>query len=262
MQGVRKLYIIIVAIIVFASTACELRLKSFGADSRQSLIDIQRYDRLESRYLTTGDFSALQQMNIEYPVETRTLIEDVLQLGEVNDPEINSKFLRFYQDTTLQSIISAAELQYATMCDISKDLSAAFSNLKKVYPSMQLPIVYTQIGALSQSIIVGDNSIGISLDKYLGADFPLYRRYYPESQRLQMTRSNIVPDCLCFYLLSLYPLRDFNNRTQYERDIHIAKIQWVVNKLMNKKFFVTQYTSEVDRLVRLKSLTIKQLLEH
>lgn len=257
----RKLYIIIIAVIVLASTACELRLKQFGTDDRESLVEIQRYDRLESRYLTTGDFSALQQMNIEYPTETRTLIEDVLQLGEVNDPEINSKFLRFYQDTTLQAIITATELQYATMCDISKSLSNAFSNLKKVYPDMQLPVVYTQIGALTQSIVVGNNSIGISLDKYLGVDFPIYRRYYPKTQRSQMTRDRIVPDCLCFYLLSLHPLSNFDSRTQYERDIHIAKIQWVVNKLTGTNYFTTKYTSEVNRLVRIKSLTIKQLLE-
>ena len=77
--------------IVFVSTACELKLKQFGEDSQTTLVEIQRYDRLESRYLTTGDFSALQQMNIEYPMETRTLIEDVLQLGEVNDPGIQHR---------------------------------------------------------------------------------------------------------------------------------------------------------------------------
>ena len=50
--------------IVFVSTACELKLKQFGEDSQTTLVEIQRYDRLESRYLTTGDFSALQQMNM------------------------------------------------------------------------------------------------------------------------------------------------------------------------------------------------------
>ena len=39
-----------------------------------NIVEIERYDRLEYRYLTTGDFSALQQMNTEYPMETRTLI--------------------------------------------------------------------------------------------------------------------------------------------------------------------------------------------
>ena len=108
---VRKLYIIIVTVILLASTACELKLKQYGEDSQTTLVEVQRYDRLQSRYLTTGDFSALQQMNIEYSMETRTLIEDVLRLGEVNDPEINSKFLNFYQDTILQSLIADAELQ-------------------------------------------------------------------------------------------------------------------------------------------------------
>jgi hypothetical protein len=112
--------------IVFVSTACELKLKQFGEGSQTTLIEIQRYDRLESRYLTTGDFSALQQMNIEYPMETRTLIEDVLRLGEVNDPGINSKFLQFYQDTTLQIIITEAEVQYANVSDIIKQLNKAF----------------------------------------------------------------------------------------------------------------------------------------
>ena len=68
-------------------TGCEWKLKPNGDGDGNAHVEVQRYDRLESRYLTTGDFSALQQMNIEYPVETRTLIEKVLQIGEVNDPE-------------------------------------------------------------------------------------------------------------------------------------------------------------------------------
>ena len=59
---------------------------------------MQRYDRLESRYLTTGDYSALQQMNTDYPTETRTLIEKVLQLGTIEDSEIHHRFLHYYQN--------------------------------------------------------------------------------------------------------------------------------------------------------------------
>ena len=60
-------------------------------------IAIDRYDRIQSLYLTTGDFSALQQMNTVYPMQTRTLIEDVLRIGKVDDPETNSRFFRFFQ---------------------------------------------------------------------------------------------------------------------------------------------------------------------
>ena len=99
----RKIYIIIVTAIILVSTACEFKLKQFGEEGQSTLVQVQRYDRLESRYLTTGDFSALQQMNIDYPKQTRMLIEDILQLGEVNDAGINTKLLNFYQDTILQT---------------------------------------------------------------------------------------------------------------------------------------------------------------
>lgn len=247
--------------IVFVSTACELKLKQFGEDSRSTLIEIQRYDRLESRYLTTGDFSALQQMNIDYPMETRTLIEDVLQLGEVNTPGINSKFLQFYQDTTLQIIITDAEMQFANVSDISKQLNKAFGRLRKLSPNVVIPTVYLQIGALNQSVVIGNSSIGISLDKYLGKDYPLYARFYTEEQCAQMTREHIVPDCLFFYMLSLYPLKNYEVRTQYERDLHVGKIMWMVNSLLDKPFFSTKYVEKVERYVRKNSLSAKQLLE-
>ena len=83
--------------------SCEWQLKSEGEEGK---LAIDRYDRVQTLYLTTGDFSALQQMNTVYPTQTRTLIEDVIRIGKVNDPEINMKFLRFYQDSTLQSLIN------------------------------------------------------------------------------------------------------------------------------------------------------------
>lgn len=252
----------ILAIVILATTACELKLKQYGEDGQAELVEVRRYDRLESRYLTTGDFSALQQMNIDYPMETRTLIEDVLQIGEVNDPEINSKFLNFYQDTTLQAIISEAELQYANMNDVNTQLSAAFKRLRKMRPDIRQPMVYAQISALNQSIIIGNNSIGISLDKYLGKDYPLYHRYYNQRQRQQMTREHIVPDCMSFYLLSLYPLHNYERHTQHERDMHMGKIMWAVNRLLERKAFDTKFTAIVDRYAKLHPrMSVKDILE-
>ena len=220
-----------------------------------------RYDRLESRYLTTSDFSALQRMNTEFPVETRTLLEKVLQIGEVNDPEISSKFLRFFQDSTLLTLISDTEAEYANMDDLNKGLNAAFDYLKEQIPGLSIPRVYAQIGALDQSIIIGDKSIGICLDKYMGENYPLYEKYYSYQQRESMTRSYIVPDCVTFYLLSLYPIQDFEKRTQLEHDLHMAKVMWVTNQALKTPFFNTEYTRIIDNFMTLhKGLTVSELL--
>ena len=259
----RKVYYFLL-VVLLGCISCEWQLKSFGDEDFQ--IVVERYDRVQSLYLTTGDFSALQQMNTVYPMQTRTLIEDVLRIGKVNDPQINKRFLLFYQDSTLQSLISEAEQQYANMEDINQDLTSAFEYLKEAIPSMVVPEVYAQIGSLDQSVIVGNNTIGICLDKYLGKDFPLYRKPeygYSEEQLQMMDRMYIVPDCVGFYLLSLYPMPFDSGVTQQERDIYIGKIQWVVNEAMGKKVFATKYTDMADRYMkRNKNATVDQLLRN
>ena len=106
---VRRLVFILFSMVLVLQS-CEFKLKPFDiTEGEHQRVEVSRYDRLESQYLTTSDFSALQQMNTDYPMETRTLIEDVLKLGEVDDPEINKKFLSFYQDSVLQTLISDAE---------------------------------------------------------------------------------------------------------------------------------------------------------
>lgn len=259
-RNVRKLYLYMM-VVVMVLVSCDMKFR-LGDSEASDRIVIQRYDRLESRYLTTGDFSALQQMNTSYPMETRTLVEDVLKLGEVNEPHINNKFLSFFQDSTLQTIISDAEAQYANVADINEQLNVSFGKLRTWIPDIPIPDVYLQIGALDQSIIVGEKMIGISIDKYLGKDYPLYARFYSESQRQSMGRGYIVPDCLTFYLLSLYPMEDFDRRTQLEKDLHMAKVMWVANRALPRPVFHTRYIDMVGRYMqRNQKVSIRQLLE-
>ena len=259
----KKFFSIITSVALLLSVqACQLKIwDDNSADGSGTEVTVARYDRLQSRYLTTGDFSALQSMNISYPMETRTLVENVRQLGTVDMPDINERLLKFYQDTTLQTIIAEAETQYADMDDINKELSEAFGQLRKHIPDFPIPVVYTQIGALTQSIIVGDGIVGVCLDKYLGKDFPVYDRYYLEYQKETMTREHLVPDCLTFYILSLYPMENFDNSTQVMRDRHIAKMMWVVNKVTGKNTFDTPELRRIDQYMKSNpKVTISQLL--
>lgn len=230
--------------VVILVGACQFKLLPDEDKKLHDAISIERFDRLQNRYLTTGDYVALQQMSTQYPTETRTLIEDILQLGEVSDPHINSQFLSFYQDTTLQIILNEVQIQYTDLSDISQSLESAFQRLRRIVPDISIPHVYTQVGALNQSIVISDSIIGISLDKYLGADFEPYTRFYDEQERATMTRANIVPDCILFYLLSRYPLKNFETRTQKERDEHIGKVMWATNQILGKSHFNTPFVKK------------------
>ena len=116
-----KQYYSLLFLALLLCSACQLKLKPYNQEDQKMLVEVQRYDRLESRYLTTGDFSALQQMNTTYPMETRTLIEDVLDLGEVNEPYINSKYSGFSprQPTMTSTPIKACGITSLIWCILS-----------------------------------------------------------------------------------------------------------------------------------------------
>jgi hypothetical protein len=139
-------------------------------------------------------------------------------------------------------------------------MTDAFHHLREAIPSLEMPQVYSQIGSFDQSIIVGGNYLGISLDKYLGADYPFYVEHYSEGQRRLMTRSMIIPDCLSFYLLSIYPLK-VKEPTQEQRNHHMGKIQWVVNQVTDRHVFDNSHVDDVDSMMkRHKDISVEQLL--
>lgn len=245
----QKVYSILFSILL-CCVGCQWQLKPHGDDVDNVSVMVARYDRIENLYLTTGDYSALQQMNTYFPMQTRTLIEDVLRIGKVDAPDINTKFLYFFQDSTLQQLLVDVQRQYADMDDISDELSDAFGRLKDKLPALELPQVYAQIGSFDQSIVVGHRTLGISLDKYLGADYPFYQNNYTVEQRRMMTRSMMVPDCIGFYLLSIYPMPSDRQLSQSERDWHMGKIQWVVNQVTRHDVFKNDYVKAIDRYMK------------
>ena len=246
MIRVRQLFVLVL-LLMAVCMGCQWQAEKAEEHDQEQDVVIERYDRIESMYLSMADFAALHQMRTDYPVQTRTLIENVLQLGPVNDPEINNRLLVFFQDSTLQALVAEVERQYKDVGDLNKQLTKAFRRLSKLFPEIQLPHVYTQIGSLDQSIVVTDSLLGISLDKYLGADHPIYLRYgYTEQQRSMMTREYIVPDCLGFYLLSLYPLTDAESLSDEQHLWHMSKIQSVVNQVMGTRIFSNEYIEKLD----------------
>ena len=253
---------VFIGLLTLLFVSCELKVWRNADGDHDDCVRVERYDRLESRYLSTGDYSALQQMNTDYPIETRTLIEKVLQLGSVEDFEIHKKFFHYFQDSTLQRLIADIGVKYMSLKEQDEELCKAFHQLRTWLPGLPLPRVYAQIGSLDQSIIVGDSTIGISLDKYMGEDYPLYKKYYTREQMKSMGREFIVPDALSFYLLSRYPLNRYETRSQTERDLHMAKLMWVVNKAMGRTFFDSPYMIYVTKyMCSHPKVSVEELIE-
>ena len=236
-----KLHIILLFIAVGLLSSCHWSLNGRNDDSSKEDLTVFRYDKLLNEYVESNSFSALQKMNTDHALETKYLIEDILRLGQVNDNQINAKLREFYSDPTLKRLTRDALEKYEDMSDIEKELTKGFRELKKEIPSVKVPRVYSQISALNESVIVGDSILGFSIDKYMGPDYPLYKRYYYDYQCKSMAPERIVPDCFAFYLLSEYPIPWEEDHTLLSLILHRGKIHYLVKKILDYPSYAQEF---------------------
>ncbi|MGL5273783.1 MAG: gliding motility lipoprotein GldB [Phocaeicola sp.] len=204
--------------------------KSNRANSHS--VTIQRYDRLQFEYITANSFTALQRMNTEFPRTTKLMIEEVLGIGRVDSDKINERMYEYFQDTTLLKLLVDADAKFKDLTWLEEELSNAVNIMRVELPDLHIPQFNAQFSALNESVVVIDTLVGFSLDKYMGAEYPLYKRFYYEHQRRSMKPERIAPDCLTFYLMSEYPAAWMSKVTLLDVMIQYGKINWIVAKLL------------------------------
>lgn len=157
---------------------------------------IVRYDRIVDDYVSTGNIALWQRMNTEFPRETRVLIENVLRLGRADQEGIEDSLRAFYNNPTLTQLRKDVAQRFEDLTPYEKELKQAFARLKGEQSSFVTPRIYAQNSAFNQSIVVGDSLLGISLDKYLGTNYPSYKNTF--------TKTNVSPWSLRVWCKSVY----------------------------------------------------------
>lgn len=229
----KKIRHIILLLCIFLFASCHLKTGSRADNAQDVRISVIRYDKLQNEYVEFNSFMALKKMNTEHLLETKYLIEDVLRLGPIDDPHISQKLKVFFSDSTLRALSKDALAKYKNMGAIEEELTHGFKKLKKEIPAVKIPRVYSQLSALNESVIVGDSLLSFSIDKYMGRDYPLYKRYFYDYQLNSMAPERVVPDCFVFYLLSEFPFPENNEYTLLDCMMHRGKIHYVVKELLN-----------------------------
>lgn len=121
----------------------------------------------------------------------------VINTGDINEASFGDFLLRFCSDKQNNDVYALTIKKYPDIRPIEEGLQKAFSHYLHYFPRKRVPAVFTCITGFNNSIIAGDSVLGISLDRYLGADCEYYPRlniYKYISAR--MTPENIVPDCV------------------------------------------------------------------
>ena len=123
--------------------------------------------------------------------------------------KINDRMLEYYSDSTLLTLMHDAEEKFKDLGWVEEKLTKGFKRLKKEVPTLFVPHFYAQIAALNQSVVVGDSILGFSIDKYMGADYPLYKRFYYDYQcRSMEPKFNKYMDYLLWVLFKFLEVHE------------------------------------------------------
>lgn len=194
-------------------------------------VRIHRFDQALFQMLEQPESRLEEEMRQQYPEMLEILGKGVLNLRSLEAEGFFRKLRGYYAEPTLHQLYADALRLYADVSDMEQGLQQTFSYLKSELPDLQVPAVYMHVSGLNQNVLVGDSLLSLSIDKYLGEDYPLYQEYFYQPQRRRMTPLHVVPDYLIGWLMASYPFEG-NERVLLDRMIYEGKVRYAVGQAL------------------------------
>lgn len=214
----------------FCLISCNGQNNRMIQEIQGSPLSIHRFDKELYRLIETTDTMYRSTIAEKYPQMLAILGKGVLNMQRADMPGFFDKLVHFYSEPTLKGLYRDALSQYDSIAPIEQALGAGFARLQACFPTMQIPAVYLHISGFNQNVLVGDSLLSLSIDKYLGSDYPLYKEFFYDYQRKKMTPAYVVPDLLAGWIMSEYPFTG-NENVLLDRMIYEGKIKYIIQLL-------------------------------
>ncbi|WP_282035676.1 gliding motility protein GldB [Saccharicrinis aurantiacus] len=178
--------------------------------------------------------SSLATLNEKYPVFMDAYCQRIVKSGPLDGADYGKRVLAFVDYDANKDIIDSAQHVFVDHKDFSAQLSQAFKYYKYYFPENEVPDIYLMVSGFSQSIAVDMDWVGVSIEKYLGADCIFYEWLeIPKYLRVGMIKEKMAPDVLRAMGLTLYPERNVNDDV-ISNMIYQGKIKYFVKKMFPK----------------------------
>ncbi len=203
-----------------------------GRTSEASTIDtsirIERFDQELPRYIQATDTSAITAFQAQYapffPVYCRHI------LGLNDSPDYREGLQFFLHNEAIARLYADVQTTFAADTTWVTQLSNAFARYERLFPGKRAPRLLTHVSGLNQSVITMDSLLSISLDCYLGADYPLYEQRYYEYERPLHKSCRIAIDAAEVWLRTHYPYQSERNAL-LDRMVYEGKILHILSLL-------------------------------
>jgi hypothetical protein len=131
--------------------------------------------------------------------------EGVVQIGNPEDEGFPFSVSRFITDENMKVLYDDTQTEYEDVSTLESELNQAFTYFHYHFPDSTIPEIVFMISALNYPIVTTHNTLGISLDLFLGADYPVYPQVgLPEYMYRNMKPEQVVPQAMKGWIQSMY----------------------------------------------------------
>ena len=240
-----KRYTYFIIVLCLALFACKREKRHADLTGIDFDIKIQRFDSAFWTLDTTRVAEEFARLLAEHPDITPIYTKNVVRFG-APDADITHETYRFFRkDSAVQILYNDALRHYTDMSDIERDLTTAFRRARYFLPQFATPQIYCHVSGLNQSMIVAESFISLSIDNYLGKEYPLYEQIgIYKYQRPNMRREKVASDYITAWISSEFSNSIANNLLTDM--IHHGKILYTVSVLLPEtpEHIIMGYTPE------------------
>ena len=220
-----------IRIIITASLQVTVCLCFLCCSDKSDDFTIVRFDTDLYLYLTNNEPDSILQ---KHSVFLDILGGGILDVGTSESIGFYSRLKDYFSEPTLMRIYSDEQKKFSDLTAMNKELSKGLRTLLKNFPGIKSPEVYIHVSGFSQNIIVTDDILSLSGDKYLGPDYPVYLSFFEDYQRRLMCPERIVPDYLLGFMMANLPFSG-NYDVLLDRILYEGKLRYILSKLLPKR---------------------------
>ncbi len=220
-----RTFIFIITLFLF-NFGCSGAINDSTTESSENRVKIVRFDTDFYNHL-----SGVEEFSDTTMQEKYADFLPFFSVITIGSEEVDwAKWQRYFSHPQLHQLYADTEQTFADLSAVEEELTLAASIAADNFDK-KLPAFYAHVSGLKQNAIVSDSLISLSLDKYLGSDYELYKSFFEPYQRVDMSAEHIAKDYLKAWILSEI-ITETNHKDLLQAIVAEGKVLYLLQTLL------------------------------
>lgn len=190
----------LLAFTILSLIGCSGTVRSDNNPAGNGKISIIRFDKDIYNYLQNPETEKENILKEKYPLLLSAFGR--IAMEDSNQKTFFPTLREYFSHPMLMQIYKDALSTFEDVTIYEKELSSASDIVTQHLSGKKLPQFTMHVSGFKENVIIVNNLISISIDKYLGSNYSAYQEFFQPYERQQMETKYIARDYLKAWLIS------------------------------------------------------------